>query len=258
MCKVTVITVTYNAEKYIEETIKSVLAQNYKDYEYIIKDGDSTDNTDALIRKYINNDIKKIEYIKGKDDGIYDAMNIAVCAAKGEWIIFMNAGDTFYDENVLRNIFCNQYANKVGVLYGHAFMKLINDRGFVQTYDAEMLLKGHSICHQAVLEKKQYLLKYPFEVTLKILADREHFLHLLSKGINFERVNMIVAREDRDGISSTNYPQFFCEEDIINKKYGLECKQKNRGIGFIKMHVKRILPQLEEFVMIKKAIERMV
>ncbi|MGL5893430.1 MAG: glycosyltransferase, partial [Bacteroidales bacterium] len=90
-----IITVTYNAGQLLERTIESVLAQTSFNYEYIILDGQSKDNTLEIIKKYEHH-INK--WISEPDNGIYDAMNKAIDIARGEYILFLNAGDTFHSE----------------------------------------------------------------------------------------------------------------------------------------------------------------
>lgn len=97
---ITVITVVYNGEKYIEETIQSVINQTYDNVEYIIIDGGSTDGTLDIIRKYEN----AIDYwVSEKDRGIYDAMNKGISCATGEWVALINSGD-YYALNALKTI----------------------------------------------------------------------------------------------------------------------------------------------------------
>lgn len=259
MYKVTVITVTYNAEQYIENTMHSVLTQSYNDFEYIVKDGNSSDKTNEIIDKIIHLPSYKniaVKHIKSSDKGIYDAMNEAVQYASGKWLIFMNAGDTFYDNNVLSNVFATEYDNSIDVLYGHVLLRLRRSRGFIMTYSSDALQNGGSICHQSVFEKRTCLIKYPFNLNLKILADREHFLHLLKKGAKFEKINIIIAKEDRNGVSSINYPQIFKEECLICKKYNIPFPSKNKLLEKIKMIIKRWIPQIEEYVMLKKALKK--
>ena len=100
-----IITVCLNAEKVLEKTILSVLNQEFNEYEYLIKDGCSYDSTLRIAESYTSAFRKKgISYriISQKDQGIYDAMNQAACAAQGEWILYMNAGDCFANNLVLK------------------------------------------------------------------------------------------------------------------------------------------------------------
>ena len=93
---ITVVTVVLNGEKDFERTILSVINQSYKNIEYIVIDGGSTDGTLDIIERYKD----KIDYvIIEKDRGIYDAMNKGINIASGDWINFMNSGDIFYDKN---------------------------------------------------------------------------------------------------------------------------------------------------------------
>jgi len=97
--KLTVATVCFNAEKTIEETIKSVLAQTYQNIEYLIIDGKSTDRTLELIGKYQTD--SRVRVISERDSGLYDAMNKAASVCSGEYILYMNSGDLFADRRVL-------------------------------------------------------------------------------------------------------------------------------------------------------------
>jgi Glycosyltransferases involved in cell wall biogenesis len=113
---VTVVTVTYNCSLDIENTLKSVLSQNYPNLEYIIVDGASEDETLTIIRKY-EDKITKI--VSEPDKGLYDAMNKGINIARGHWINFMNAGDTYSDCNTISTIFQNIYTDTgYKVLYG--------------------------------------------------------------------------------------------------------------------------------------------
>jgi len=106
---ITVITVVLNGEKALEETIKSVISQTYPNVEYIIIDGGSTDGTLDIIKKYED----YIDYwVSEPDKGIYDAMNKGVDLTTGQWINFINAGDRFYDEDLIEEIFSKDLKKK--------------------------------------------------------------------------------------------------------------------------------------------------
>lgn len=98
--KFSIITVCYNAKENIGKTIESVLAQDYKDYEYIIVDGASTDGTVDIISECAASD-SRVKYTSEKDNGLYDAMNKGASLASGDYIQFLNAGDILYGENTL-------------------------------------------------------------------------------------------------------------------------------------------------------------
>ncbi len=147
---VSIITVVYNAEEYLEETIQSVIGQTFKNIEYIIIDGGSTDGTFDIIKKYEH----AIDYyISEKDEGIYDAMNKGIEAANGEWINFMNGGDTFHNSNVLQSLSfpnkpdCDLLSGKVALYYKKSFLFL---------YGNEEIRP-----HQALFFKSKYLKKTP-------------------------------------------------------------------------------------------------
>ena len=98
---ITVVTVVFNGAKFLDYTIQSVINQTYSNIEYIIIDGCSTDNSLEIIEQYKN----KIIWISEQDKGIYDAMNKGVALARGKWINFMNAGDSFYSLSTIADVF---------------------------------------------------------------------------------------------------------------------------------------------------------
>lgn len=119
--KITVVTVCFNASETIKSTIESVLNQNYYDFEYVIVDGKSKDDTYKIVESYDKKfEEKNIKYMHNseKDNGIFDAMNKAANIANGEWIIYMNADDTFYDNSVLSNI-SKYLKDNADVVYGN-------------------------------------------------------------------------------------------------------------------------------------------
>ncbi len=112
--RVSVITVVYNGEAFLERTIQSVINQTYPAIEYIIIDGGSKDGTVAIIQKYQHN----IAYwVSEPDRGLYDAMNKGLAVATGEYVLFLNAGDTFFDNHTLQNVFIHWQPN-VDIFYG--------------------------------------------------------------------------------------------------------------------------------------------
>lgn len=152
---ITIITVCRNSEKTIAKTIRSVISQTFKNIEYIIIDGASTDSTQDIIKKHE----QEINYYQsGPDKGIYDAMNKGIDAAKGAWLVFLNSDDTFWNENTLLNvsnvIASNQQSD---FIYGKIAV-VENDR--LLYYIGQPIRKADYwhptkyMCHQAVFFRK--------------------------------------------------------------------------------------------------------
>lgn len=112
---ISIITICYNAASDLEKTIKSVAAQKFKDFEYIVIDGQSKDSTLDIIKR--NEDVIS-KWVSEPDKGIYDAMNKGIRMAEGDWLIMMNAGDVFADSEVLANVFKNPISDEISFLYG--------------------------------------------------------------------------------------------------------------------------------------------
>ena len=149
---ITIITVVLNGEKHLDNTIQSIINQKYTNLEYIIIDGASTDRTTKIIKKYGS----KINYwVSEKDNGVYDAMNKGIKKATGEWINFMNAGDEFFNYNVLMDLFNNQNHHEADIIYGnHEIIYSSKRNRFVRAGKTKNIWKGEQFCHQATFVKK--------------------------------------------------------------------------------------------------------
>ncbi len=202
----TVATVCYNAAQELEKTIQNVAKQTYPNIEYIIIDGNSKDNTLEIIKKY-ENDISN--YTSEKDNGIYDAMNKAILMSKSDYILFMNAGDTFVSDTIIEEIFTEIYqkfdskAKFPDLIYGD--YTVINQT-FSETVKAESLNKtwrGMKFCHQSMLLKTSLAKKQLFSGKY-ITSDFEQVYELYKKGISFYYFPKAIANFKTDGLSSKN------------------------------------------------------
>lgn len=221
---VTVITICLNEEKNIARTIESVLNQTYCNIEFIVKDGNSTDKSNEIIASYQNRFKKRgirFIHLTGKDEGIYDAMNIALKEASGEWVNFMNAGDSFYDQNILKDVFQNKLWDDYGILYGHTLLELANNYKFVQINHHKRLLDGVGISQQVWFARKELLDDFPFSKKYKILSDFDFLLKVQTAGVAFAPLNIIVANYDRHGVSSKEVERIFLERKKILRKYNI-------------------------------------
>lgn len=211
---ISIITVVYNCVSSIEETILSVINQTYSNLEYIIIDGGSTDGTVDIVKKYAE---KITFWMSESDNGVYDGMNKGIDRANGEWINFMNAGDNFFNNNVLFNIFSQDISDKTSIIYGDTLQCFSYGR-FMTKPDELVHLNKHMIfCHQSAFVRRSLLQQYNFDTTYRICADYNLFYNLYKDGLQFQYVPLCIAIYDAsDGISSINRLEVLKEESKIN------------------------------------------
>ncbi|WP_269241733.1 glycosyltransferase family 2 protein [Flavobacterium limnophilum] len=225
---ISIITVSYNAVSSIEETILSVINQDFADYEYIIIDGGSTDGTVDIIKKYQD---KITLWISEPDKGIYDAMNKGINVAKGEWCYFMNAGDYFYDLKLLANVNEKLKETEYSVVVGKValydkssnvskyFPEFKND---IIDYKPRYLFNSH-LCHQALLVRTlTYRSVGCFNLDYKFFSDFNTVYTIIANEKRFEKIDLVIAKYNLDGVSA-NYKsaiKLFLESEIILKKCG--------------------------------------
>ncbi|WP_338793194.1 glycosyltransferase family 2 protein [Bernardetia sp. MNP-M8] len=232
----TIATVCYNAAEELEKTIQNVANQTYPNIEYIIIDGNSRDNTLEIIGNYENNISK---YISEKDNGIYDAMNKAINLAKGDYILFMNAGDTFVSNTIIEEIFTELYqkidskTNFPDLIYGD--YNVIN-KTFSETVKAEPLKKtwtGMKFCHQSMFLKTNLAKKQVFSGDY-ITSDFEQVYELYQKGISFYYFPKPIANFKTDGLSSKNKIKVRFESKEIVQRHD---KRLKTALSFWKLIV---------------------
>lgn len=238
-----VITVCYNSEHFIERTILSVIAlkRAMKDVEYIIVDGDSTDRTIGVVSKY-KEYIDRI--ISEPDKGIYDAMNKGVGFASGEWICFMNSGDMFYKPEALADLHSvfQQAVNKL-VVYGNWIMDFGKDKVPMKAEPIKLLQYRMVFNHQASFVKTAELRLHPFDLQYRIVADFNFFYHLYrTKGsCVFYHTKRIIAL--CDATSSTSFNNMF-KIDLEHHKITSDNKTLHWRIAGAKIWLKRLLGKI--------------
>jgi glycosyltransferase involved in cell wall biosynthesis len=210
---ISIITVTYNAEKTLDYTIQSVINQNYSNLEYIIIDGGSTDNTLEIIRRYD----KHISYWKSEPDkGIFDAMNKGIDAANGDWVIFLGAGDLLLNvlHHVKKELICNRT-----IYYGDVYK--IDTNEIYGGKFSPFRLAVKNICHQAIFYPLSALKKYKYNIAYKALAD--HHLNMVcfgDKNYQFKYIPILISIYEGDGFSVENSidENFFADKIKIVKE----------------------------------------
>ncbi|MCF6267617.1 MAG: glycosyltransferase [Desulfuromusa sp.] len=195
---ITIVTVTYNAERYLEKTILSIINQDYKELEYIIVDGGSTDSTIDIIKKYQ----EKISFwVSEKDNGIYDAMNKGVKYANGAYVNFMNAGDELFDPNVCSNVF-KDLPLDADLVYGDTlFCDQNGNEKVVKAVDSQDLWKAMIFNHNSLFAKKKLLSKYPFDLNYKIVADSKFIISCYLNNYSFLYKDIIINKYLTGGFS---------------------------------------------------------
>ena len=202
--QITIVTICYNVKEELEKTIQSVQNQICKSYEFIIVDGGSTDGTLEVINKYSSCVTK---WISEADNGIYDAMNKGIDLASGDWIIFMNAGDVFYDTEVIQQLAERNYSSNVGIVYGDVELdfgragKLI--KCFKKFSKDDVVLE---MCHQGVMTRSDILKRIHYDTSFRIMADLNSFNTIYNLGYILEYIPITFSTFEVTGGISSNKP----------------------------------------------------
>lgn len=240
--KISVITVSYNCMDTIEETILSVINQTYSNIEYIIIDGGSKDGTVDIIKKYQD----RIAYwVSEPDGGIYEAMNKGIDKATGDWINFMNAGDTFTDKYVLDKVFKHSSFSNIDVLYGNSTIIENNCKIDAEAgTDPSFLTRYPIYRHGASFVSSGIHKEYKFDVSLKdklgFALDYNCIYQMYIGKKTFQKVNVNVLTYDKEGLS--NQP---VKSTWYN--YLITRKSNNFITHFVKMVIKVVLFYLLSF-----------
>lgn len=214
-----IITVVYNGQKHIEQTIKSVLSQKkINNIEYIIIDGNSTDSTLEIISKYLND----IDYLISEEDtGIYNAMNKGIDIAQGKYIGFINADD-WYEKDVfdkLHNIANDNYDYIIGNV---AIFNQNNTISNLMKLNIENYKRTMPFGHPALFTKKEIMQKYKFDEQYKIVADYDFCIKLILNNYSYKYVNFTISNFRLGGVSNTL--------NVTNEIYHIQ--KKNFGFFF--------------------------
>jgi glycosyltransferase involved in cell wall biosynthesis len=258
---ISVITIVFNDVENIERTIKSVVEQSYKNFEYIIIDGGSTDGTLDIIKKY---DSKIDHWVSEKDGGIYPAMNKGIKFANGEILNFMNSGD-FYKNNNILNWVTKKFEedDKISYVLGLGMFLDENNKEvkkggkrYTTTLKAS---RFSSICHQAFFYKKSLHNYFGcYDLRYKICADG-HFMYRVyrNKEVKGVLVNKIFAVRDREGVSRSGksilehkkmYDEVF-GRSLLNELFYLKYLLKKTSLGCY-LHEKYL--SIKEFIIKSK------
>lgn len=213
--KYSIITVNYNNKEGLRETIESVIHQTFRDYEFIVIDGGSTDGSADIIKEYNT----QIDYwISEPDGGIYQGMNKGIKKSSGEYLNFMNSGDCFYDEEVLQDIFDKQSTSDiiVGKDYHYnsetqqGFSTILPPRISMLTFFIQTLP------HQSSFFKRELFKNSLYDESLRIVADIKFYIQKICvEGCSVEEIDEIICRREPDGISKSYNERRIAEHQTV-------------------------------------------
>lgn len=214
---ITIVTVTYNDSTRLKQTILSVAAQDYPNIEYLVIDGGSNDNTKDVLQEFHN----IIDWsVSEPDSGLFDAMNKGIRHAHGDWMIFMNAGDQFFDPSVLSSLApqlsrtdgSRMVIGAVEYIYSSGYRRMVRPR--------KLDLKwGMRFCHQSTLIRTDYQKQNPFILEDGIAADYGFFLRVQKQKATVKYTQQVISQFYVDGISSSDYSSNIAREADLYRRY---------------------------------------
>lgn len=224
MNTLSVITVTYNAEHTLERTLKSVREQTYPGIQHVIVDGKSKDETMSLIREYENDNMT---WISEPDEGLYDAMNKAIGMSTGDYLCFLNAGDTFYAPDTVEKMMGSfMEGQPPDILYGET--AIVDDNGrflHMRRLKAPKRLnwksfrQGMVVCHQAFIVKRE--LADPYDLSYRFSADFDWCVRVMKKSSSIHNTRLVLINYLNEGLTTANRKASLKERyRIMAKHYG--------------------------------------
>ena len=220
-----IIPVTYNAGAVLEDTIQSVIAQTYHHVEYIIVDGASKDNTLAIVARYRN---RIARVVSEPDRGLYDAMNKGIALATGDYLCFLNAGDSFHEDDTLQQIVHSLAPQDTlpGVIYGDT--DLVDAEGhFVrkrrlsppEVLTWKSFRQGMLVCHQAFFARRD--LVEPYDLRYRFSADFDWCIRVMKKARTLHNTHLVVIDYLDEGLTTANRRASLLERfRIMARHYG--------------------------------------
>lgn len=236
--KISIVTITYNAEAVLQRTLDSVSSQTYRDIEHLIIDGASKDGTMDLVSRYKVRDLPyEVRAVSEPDKGIYDAMNKGLRLATGEYIVFLNAGDTLHDEKTLDMVASSLQpaanSQQPAVIYGDT--NIVDDEGhFLRKRHLSVpdnltwrsFKQGMLVCHQAFYARLDIARDIPYDLKYRHSADVDWCIRVMKEAerrhLPLVRVQGVVADFLDGGDSSKNHRASLRERfHVMRRHYGL-------------------------------------
>ena len=245
--KISIITVVKNDKENLLISLRSVISQNYKNFEYIIYDGMSNDGTKLSIKKYLN---KNIKYIYKKDKNYYDGLNKAIKIAKGEYVGILNAGDRYANSGILKKIIDKISLTKCDLVFGKLNYVKNNRVNRVWNYPIVKLdrFSALKIASPTMFLKRKILLSNPYDIKYNISSDTNLNLKISQQNHRFVYIDKILVLMQTGGLS-TNKKLF------LNKmKQDFEILYKYFGVTTPLVYIYKISLKISSFRFFSKKI----
>jgi glycosyltransferase involved in cell wall biosynthesis len=258
MLKLTIVSINYNNLEGLKRTVDSVVNQTWKEFEYIVIDGGSTDGSAT----YIEGQRINIDYcISEPDSGIYHAMNKGIKEATGDFLVFMNSGDVFYNETIIDSL-VNQLNSTDEIVYGDVLLRNENNnKERIQTHPEKLNFSyfyNQTICQQAcVIKRSLFDSIFYFNENYRISSDWEFLIYAIYiKRVKTRKINLLISIFDTSGVSGDSDFQKIAtkeREQTINKHFPLykEDFELLRSFSSYRFHQ---LKQIENSVFFRKLI----
>ena len=222
--KFSIITVCYNAEATLEDTIQSVISQTYHHVEYIIVDGASKDRTMDIVNRYREH-IAIV--VSERDKGLYDAMNKGISLATGDYLCFLNAGDSFHEDDTLQQMVHSIHTPQLpDVLYGET--ELVDHEGHflrMRRLSAPEVLtwksfrQGMLVCHQAFFPRRDLVM--PYDLRYRFSADFDWCIKIMKKSKVLHNTHLTLIDYLAEGMTTRNHKASLKERfRIMTRHYG--------------------------------------
>jgi len=238
---------TFNSANTLRKCIESILYQSFPDFEILIMDGLSIDNTTEIAHSFKDS---RISVFSDKDDGIYDAMNKGIEKSSGQWLYFIGSDDELYDSNVLTKIHTEILSSDCDFIYGNVWFNHAKIK-YAGQIDRKKLMTENNICHQAVFYKKNLFDRLGrYNTDFKVWADWDFNVRCFSyPNIKIKYVDTLIARyEELNGISGNNKDELFYallpleykNRELLSRAYN----SREYRIGKFLLRIPRLLDNL--------------
>ena len=244
--KVSIITITYNDLEGLKETYRSIHQQTFRDFEWIVVDGGSTDGTKAFLEEHQE---ELAWWCSEKDKGVYNAQNKGTEHARGEYCIYMNSGDSFFADNVLERVF--EQETDADIVYGNWMLVFENGKTRLgrapEAADLAYFFEDN-MCHQSMLIRTEAVRNRPYDESFRIYADWEEWLALLMQGKSFRKIDLTICNFLVGGISTGDNASEKLKEE---RKEEIKRIQERYYPELWRKSMSRVAPAIKEYDALK-------